>query len=411
LATGGFVVTIAVLETQNFGLAHLVDAAHDRGHRVVLLTSDRSRYASALAGLGDALDVVDVDTTDVGRVVDVLHGYPDLAGLVRMVEAWSLPALAVARKLGLPHESVEAVELVRDKGRLRRHLFDNGFSRAPSILIDPHREYGEELAAALSYPVILKDIAGIFSENVWLVRRPEELPAVLTEARSVQLRGGGLTAEPYFIGPLYSAETVSWDGETRLLGVTSRKISPEPHFREEMGSFPVRFPDERYAELTRWISEILASVGYREGVTHTEFIATTDGFEIVEINARIGGATIGEFINRALGVNAYAAFIDLALGRRPSLMDEGRQVLQGVGGVALYAPSTGVFDRIDGVQTLAGHPGSPELFEVAKPGATIASTDDQRGLLALVMATGETAELSMHNAMSAAGKLAARMRP
>ncbi|NMO55695.1 ATP-grasp domain-containing protein [Actinoplanes sp. TBRC 11911] len=378
---------------------------------MVLLTSDRSRYASALAGLGDALDVVDVDTTDVGRVVDVLRGYPDLAGLVRMMEFWSLPALAVARKLGLPHDSVDAVELVRDKGRLRRHLFENGFSRAPSILIDPHREYGEELAAALSYPVILKDVAGIFSENVWLVRHPDELPAVLTAARTANLRGPVLTAEPYFVGPLYSAETVSWDGGTRVLGVTSRKLSPEPHFREEMGSFPVYFPPERYAELTRWISAILESVGYREGMTHTEFIVTTTGFEIVEINARIGGATIGEAINRALGVNAYSAFVDLALGRRPSLMDEGREVLQGVGQVALYAPSTGVFDRIDGIEALAGHPGSPEYFAVATPGAAIESTIDQRGVLGLVMATGETAELAMHNAMSAAGKLTAKMRP
>jgi hypothetical protein len=52
-----------------------------------------------------------------------------------------------------------------------------------------------------------------------------------------------VTIEPYFEGPLFSAETVSWDGETRLLGITSGVLSRDPYFREETGSFPVSTPN------------------------------------------------------------------------------------------------------------------------------------------------------------------------
>jgi biotin carboxylase len=399
-------VTIAVLESQSLGLRHLVHAAGDRGHDVVLLTSDRSRYSYDLGLLRDDIEVVEVETTDVDKVVAILQaGYPDVAGVVRMTDKWSLPALAVATALGLPHENADAIGLLRDKGRLRNHLHDNGFSKARSITFDPG-----ETPSAVPYPAIVKDVAGGSSENVWLVKRPADMPAVLAEARAVTLRGGALVAEPYFTGPLYSAETVSWDGRTRVLGVTSRAMSPEPYFREEIGSFPVRLPDRTNDELAEWISAILTSVGYREGVTHTELIVTTEGFEIVEINARMGGALIGEAVNQALGINMHSAFADLALGRRPTLMDESFEVRQGVTQVAVYAPATGVFDRIDGAEALAGHPGSPVLYPFRNPGDVIESTIDQRGGLGLVLATGATSELSMHNAMSAAGKLTPRMR-
>jgi hypothetical protein len=44
------------------------------------------------------------------------------------------------------------------------------------------------------------------------------------------------------------------------------------------------------------------------------------------------------------------------------------------------------------------------------PGDAVTSTTDQGGALAVVVAEGPTAELALHNALSAAGKLTARMR-
>lgn len=405
-------MTIAVLETINFGLEYLVDAARERGHELILLTGDRSRYTHELSkGLVDSLRIVGVDTGRVDEVVSVLRAVPDLAGVVRMADPWSLQALAVADQLGLPHENTEAVSLLRDKGRLRRHLYDNGFSRAPSIVFDPQTATVTELTRQLAFPCIVKDVAGSLSQNVWLVRRPEELASVLVAAQHAKdLYGGALTAEPYFLGPMYSAETVSWAGETKVIGVSSRGLSPEPYFREELATFPVVLPEKARSELAEWISGILFSVGYHEGVTHTEFIITTAGFEIVEINTRMGGALVGESINRSLGINFHSAFIDLALGRRPLVMDLEPEVRQGVTQIAIYAPRIGVFERIGGAEQLLDHPGAPTLYPIHRPGDVIPATTDQRGVLAMLLADGETAELSLHNALSAAGKLVVQMR-
>lgn len=402
---------IAAVEAPNFGIDHLAAAARRRGHELVLLTADRSRYLHELAQAEPGtVTVVDVDTDDADRMLAVLRTLPEVAGILRMVDTVSDQALQVARELGLPHSDPTATALLRDKGGFRDHLLRHGLSRARSHVFDPATATTDDLVPSVDFPCVVKDVAGAGSRNVWLVRDKEELADVLeTARRSTSLHGRHLTAETYLVGPMYSAETLTWDGQTRLLGVSSRTLSPEPHFREESASFPVALPDALEAEIREHVSQVLASVGYRHGFTHTEFIRTADGLEIVEVNPRLGGVVIGEFIRRAAGFDVHQALVEMALGERPALMDTLPALPTGAAAVGLYAPEPGVVASVDGAATLANHPGSPELYPVQDRGVRIVTTTDQRGLVAVVMAEGETAELALHHAWSAAGKIRVRM--
>jgi L-amino acid ligase C-terminal domain 2 len=78
--------------------------------------------------------------------------------------------------------------------------------------------------------------------------------------------------------------------------------------------------------------------------------------------------------------------------------------------VAIYSSKAGLFDRIEGSETLSKLPGSPRFYPVRSTGGSIPSAIDQRGVPGFVRATGETAEPSLYNAVSAAGKLTGRMR-
>ncbi|MDX3075448.1 ATP-grasp domain-containing protein [Streptomyces sp. MI02-7b] len=402
---------IAAVEALNFGLDHLAAAARRRGHELVLLTADRSRYLHELAQAEPGtVTVVDVDTDDAGRVLAVLRAMPAVAGVLRMVDSVSDQAVHVARELGLPHADPAAVALLRDKGGFRDHLRRHGLSRARSHVFDPATATTDDLVPFLDFPCVVKDVAGAGSRNVWLVRDKDELTGVLEAARmSTSLGGRDLIAETYLIGPMYSAETLTWDGQTRVLGVCSRTLSPEPHFREESASFPVALPDHLEAEIREHVSRTLASVGYRHGFTHTEFIRTADGVEIVEVNPRLGGVVIGELMRRAAGLDVHQALVEMALGERPALMDLVPPPPTGAAGVALYAPEPGVVASVEGAAALASHPGSPQLYAVQDRGARIATTGDQRGLVSIVLAEGETAELALHHAWSAAGKIRVRM--
>ncbi|MFJ6016548.1 ATP-grasp domain-containing protein [Streptomyces sp. NPDC092952] len=395
---------LIVLEWLQFGLGRLVEAAGREGLIVHLLTGDRQEYTHELSRIDSPLLVVhDVDTHDVGEVVAAARRIGDLAGLLSTTDTWSLVSLAAREELGLPGQPAEAVRLVRDKARLRRHLHEHGLSRSAGSTVTDTDD-ASALASRVGLPLIVKDSSGTSSEHVWLARTHDELTRVLAEMRSCTLRGAP-TAEPYFLGPLYSVETLTWKGQTRVIGLNSRIMSAPPAFREEALGFPVRLPDGAAEELTRWIENVLKSVEYEEGFAHTEFIMQEDGFEVVEINPRLAGALVGEAISQSLDINLYAAFVDLALRRRPALLDAPLTPRRGVAQVLLYPERPGVHLGYEGIESLAAHPGGPALYTSLPPGTRVRTVTNQDGCVGVLLATGATSETALQNALSAAGEV------
>lgn len=396
-------MTIVLLEALTFGLGRLVEAAGAAGHRLCLLTGNRSIYTHELAQLDDgALDVVDLDTTDIPACEKVLRALPDLAGVINSTDTWALPGAELIARLGLPGPDPAAVRVLRDKQAVRTLLHEAGLSRAPAVPAGS--------AGSVGYPLIVKDSAGTSSRGVWLVRDDDELATALREAEDTALKGH-LLAEPYFEGPLYSAETVTWQGRTRLLGVSSRQLSPEPARREEAAAYPVAFPDKDFAELSEWIDAVLAAAGHGQGFAHTEFILTADGPEVVEINQRIGGAMIGEALCRSLRTNVYTAMVSMALGREPSLLTQELEQGPGVAFVLSYPQAPGRLTGWAGLDRLPGLPGDPEWYPTAAIGDELPHLADQRGCTGILLAEGPTAELALHRALAACGRITPLTEP
>lgn len=394
-------MTIALLEFLSFGLGRLVDAATETGHRLCLLTGERAIYTHELSRLNpDQLDIIDIDTTDLAACETALRALPNLAGLVNSTDTWALPGAELTTRLGLPGPDPATVRVLRDKGAVRTRLYNQKLTRGAAV---PIGEDGRP-AGELPLPLILKDSAGTSSRAVWLARDPDELDTALREAATTPLKGH-LIAEPYFSGPLYSAETVTWHGATRLLGVLSRQLSPEPARREEAAAFPVAFPEGDLADLTAWITAVLAAAGHRQGFAHTEFVLTTDGPEVVEINPRLGGAMVGEALCRSLNTNVYTAMTAMALGRQPDLLTRPLDTGPGVAFVLSYPDRPGILEGWAGLDRLADFPGSPEWYPTAHKGDHLRHLTDQRGCTGILLTQGPTAELALHHALAAAGTI------
>ncbi|WP_406225041.1 ATP-grasp domain-containing protein [Streptomyces anulatus] len=401
-------MTIAALESLSFGLGRMVEAAAGAGHRLCLLTGDRAVYRHELAVLPpDALDIVDVDTTDPEATRRALAAVPGLAGLINTTDTWSLPAAELAAALGLPGADPAAVRLLRDKRRVRETLHAHGLSRSTAVRVPPGPEGAGEVLRAVGLPAVLKDSAGTSSRSVWIVHDEEALHRALAEAGEQRLTGE-LFAEAFLAGPLYSAETIGWDGTTRLLGVLSRQTSRAAVVREEAAAFPVALPEEERAGIEAWVGRVLAAAGHVRGFAHVEFVLTADGPELVEINRRIGGALVGEVLCRTLRTNVYTAMMDEALGRRPALLDTPLDAGgPAYGFVLVYAERPGVLKGWQGLDELGSFPGAVEWFPVREPGESVIHVGDQRGCTGMVLAEARTAELAQHRAWSAA----VRVRP
>lgn len=398
-------MTIAALEALTFGLGRLIEAADNAGHRLCLLTGDRDVYRHELDRLDPtALDIVDLDTTDEAACAAALAALPDLRGLINSTDTWSVPGADLATKLGLPGPDPSAVRQLRDKSRVRNLLHDRGLSRG-GALADPSS--ASEILRVIGLPAVLKDSAGTSSRNVWPVRDEHQLRTALAEAAERPFNGR-LFAEPFFSGPVYSAETLSWEGETKLLGVLSRQMSPEPSVREEAAAFPVALPRPELGLIQDWVARVLAAAGHDSGFAHVEFVLTAEGPELVEINRRIGGALVGEALCRALRTNVYDAMVDTALGRRPALLDNpaaDHTPGPATAFVLVYPDRPGTLTGWTGLDGLSAFPGSPEWYPTAVPGRRVEHLTDQRGCTGIVLAEAATAELALHRALSAAGSV------
>lgn len=110
--------------------------------------------------------------------------------------------------------------------------------------------------------------------------------------------------------------------------------------------------------LETWIRKVLSSIGYQRGFAHTEFMITGDGFEVIEINPRLGGVQIGEALCRSFGINIYESWVEMALNKRPELMDMHLRDKKGIGQLIVYAEQSGIFSHIEGLDRLVNHPGA-----------------------------------------------------
>ncbi|MDA3648642.1 ATP-grasp domain-containing protein [Saccharopolyspora indica] len=400
-------MTIAALESLSFGLGRMAAAAADAGHELCLLTADRSVYRHELETLpGDALTVIDVDTFDATASRSALAALPDLAGLLNTTDTWSVPAADLAAEFGLPGPDPAAVRLLRDKYQVRELLHRRGLSRSGAVRVAASPDSADAVRLAVGLPAVLKDSSGTSSRNVWIAQDEEALRRALDEAAQQQFTGE-LFAESFLAGPLYSAEMLSWDGSTRLLGVLSRQTSRQPAVREEVAAFPVALPTAESNAIEQWVGDVLRAAGHRSGFAHVEFVRTTEGPELVEINRRIGGALVGEVMCRSLGTNVYTAMMEEALGRRPGLMDAALGGGPAHAFVLVYADRPGVLKDWHGLDELAAFPGDVRWFPTRAPGDVMPQVGDQRGCTGIVLAEAATAELAQHRAWSAA----TRVRP
>lgn len=403
-------MNIIALEALTFGLGRLAAASRKHGCSLTLFTRDKTVYDYELSLLDEQnIKVVEIDTFDDHAVVEMIRNKKDVVALLSSTDTWSLHCLDVSKSLGLPAQNADAVRIARDKYQLRNRLYEAGLSSAKSQLVDPRKFDNESVIKDISYPCIVKDTAGTGSQNVWIAYDKEDLLQTLDKAAQEVLRGQ-IAIEPFFSGTLYSLETLSWKGETRVIALTSRITSQEPYFREEAFSSPVTINHSISAALEVWIDNVLKSIGYGNGFAHTEFMITDTGFEVIEINPRLGGVQIGEALCQSLDINIYEAWIEMALNKRPALMDVPLNIHKGIGQLIIYATETGEFSHIEGLDRLSAHPGSPRFYPTAYSGKSISTIVDQRASIGILLAEGETSEIALLNVFAARNKIRVVMK-
>ena len=229
-------------------------------------------------------------------------------------------AAHVAEELGVPGPSPAAVASVRDKSTTREKLTAAGFVQPRRALVAPGADAAGP-ASAVGFPLVAKPRGLGASQGVVKVAGPRELAWALEVSSSATQAGmdndGGILLEEYLTGPEVSIDAAVRDGEYLPFVVARKRLGGEPYFEEEGHTVSADDPLLADRELLAMLTEAHRTLGWTEGVTHTEVKFTPRGPAIIEVNGRLGGDLIPYLGQLAGGLDSGRIGADLALGIRP----------------------------------------------------------------------------------------------
>ncbi len=328
----------------------------ERGHDVTFVTRDRSRYPFL-----DGIRVVDAETNDFESLasrVDALSA----DAIVTFSTFYVATVAALAARLGLRFLNERAASTCHDKIAARRALRDVAFWEIESGA-DAAR-----VASEVPYPCVMKPPADSGSFGVRQVENAQQffehyrrLASATTNDRG-QKGSSAVLVEELLDGPEFSVESMTLaSGDTHIIGITRKHLSPPPYFVEMGHDFPAPVSSSAIEEC---VLRGLDAVGYDFGPAHTELRLTARGPVIVEINPRLAGGMIPELVRLATGIDLIDAYLRALIGEMPTLSPSHHRLASIR---FLVAPHAGMLDAPPDYDDLLAMPGV-DAIEITKRG-------------------------------------------
>jgi biotin carboxylase len=142
---------------------------------------------------------------------------------------------------------------------------------------------------------------------------------------------GGALVEEFLDGPEISVDAAVVDGRYLPMFLARKRVGMFPYFEEIGHTVDPGDPLRADPGLLRVLRTAHRAIGLRYGITHTELKLTARGPVIVEINGRLGGDLIPLLGQLATGIDPGVVAVEVAIGRRPELVDSVSGARQTVG--------------------------------------------------------------------------------
>ena len=330
---------------------------------------------------------------DCARALDDITRHARKAGIsgILTTNEYLTPLAARAgAALGLPGNDPALADAARDKAEMNRQFARRGVLTPRTHLVVSEAGLQTLIGSGLlAFPWMVKPALGAGSSGVTVVTDAGAAAAAFKAARGTRpmygiASGPQALAQELVAGTEYSIESFTQDGTTTHLCATRKLTSTGAH-RAELGhGLPARLTPERQRAAFRQASLAITATGIRNGPSHTELIITPGGeCVVIEAAARIAAGQIGHLIRHALGIDPWAACLDIALGHPARLT----AAHAGYAAVRfLTAPRQGRLTAITGLPP-AG-PRVPVVRVRANPGDLVRPATDNAARLGSIVVTG-----------------------
>ena len=293
--------------------AFVIKKARDLGYYVLAVDGNENAVGKEYAHEFAHINIVDKEACLAYAREKAIDGVMTAA-----TDYGVLSAAYVAENMDLPGISMNAAELIKNKYRVRKCLFENKVDDSEQAYEINKNTDLESLKHKLVYPVMVKPCDGSGSRGAARVDSPDELISAAKNAidSSITRRA---EIETFIFGKEYGAESIVINGEATVLSIMQKDMTAPPYYAELGHSIPSGLPFEEKVRDT--VKKALKALGVNFGAVNMDMIITEDGkVFIVDIGARMGGNLIGSHIvPLGTGIDYLGALIAAAVGDRADL--------------------------------------------------------------------------------------------
>jgi len=381
----------------------VLEDAVQMGHGVTFVTADLAKYQSlgeaTLASLALARRLVEVkpfDYASLEQQVLAIHAQDPFDGILCLIDIRMIEASQLAARLGLRFLNTNTTRMARDKVSVRESLTRQGV-RQPAFALAETVDDLCRAVAKLGFPVLVKPSDGYGSQNVTVLKSPEDLEALIVTLEELEQRptdyGLGVHAnnrfsvERYVTGHMIGCDVFSNAEGRVMLGINDKLMFPPPSFAMRGSCFPSQRYDSKVIQ--DYAFQILDAIKFDFGACHIEMIVAEDGPYLVEVNPRLVSAQIPFQMGYALQRSIYADLINLHLG----VSLEGLRHIKAPWFAAIRwvtAQRAGILSALHLPETV--HPAIRRVVLFKKPGDAVRPPINNGDRMAYVIAVGETQE-------------------
>ncbi|MBU0705911.1 ATP-grasp domain-containing protein [Patescibacteria group bacterium] len=315
--------------------------ARSLGHRLYLLSDGSFEPKPGIFAKHFTYDL-----RKTKEVLDYMKNQPDTFDAVTIkTSEWLTPLTALlAKQYGCIGNDPKVAFNCRSKYHMRRELEKAGVS-IPKFRLCRNFDELKSAIDEIGIPCVAKPVGGNASYGTFMVRHKEDLEVLrnnyeksidylkkLAVAHDVfafsreemDLIGihdhvdmvTDYLVEEFMEGPEISADSLTQDGRTTIMGVADQIRMRPPYFVQLAEKMPYVCPAKKQKEIANLVSKTVSAMNIQNSPAHTEIIFTSEGPKIVEIGCRIGGDNIHDSIFQTTGYNLMYEAIMIALGEK-----------------------------------------------------------------------------------------------
>merc|ERR1712100_273943 len=250
-------------------------------------------------------------------------------------------------------------------------------------------------AQQVGFPAVIKPINGAASIGVVKVSSMEDLVSSydkvlevlqtcsVSDPNGTQSVGSSdlvteVMMEQYLDGDEVDVDMILTDGAVTYAKVTDNLPTLEPWFNETGAVTPSLLPGHKQEELIQVSTKMLKAMGLTSGVMHVELkYTTTNGPQLIEVNARMGGGPVREMNLDVWGVDLVEEHLMTAVGL-PALPVIPSEPLTCIGQYSVNAKKSGILGK--GIEEVMAKTRKMEdvvsCEPFVKPGDRVVGIDD-----------------------------------